>query len=74
MIDGGAVVTLGRRRAGIALAEERLWFRQQEAIMDWDDLLPLVTLGAVLPYLAAATVECIRQRVSKHDSGAGAPS
>lgn len=29
--------------------------------MDWDDLLALVTLGALAPYLATAAAEWVRR-------------
>lgn len=34
---------------------------KQEAIMDWDDLLALVTLGALAPYLATAAADWVRR-------------
>lgn len=40
--------------------------------MDWDELLSLVTLGAVFPYVTAAAAKWLRT-TAKHSSGANAP-
>ena len=45
---------------------------RQEAIMDWNELLALLTLGAVAPYVTAAAACWIRSP-GKPSTGADAP-
>lgn len=41
--------------------------------MDWDELLTLITLGAVSPYVFAAAARWLKNPCREHDSGANAP-
>lgn len=63
------------------VAPRRNWHRscssnivttELEAIMDWDDLLTLLTLGAVAPYLTIAATDWVK-RSDRHPPGADAP-
>lgn len=40
--------------------------------MDWEDLLTLLTLGAVAPYLTIAAADWVK-RSDRHPPGANAP-
>ena len=42
--------------------------------MDWDELLSLLTLGAVFPYVSAAATCWLRKSCREHGSGANAPT
>lgn len=42
--------------------------------MDWDDVLSLITLGAVLPYVSVAAGRWVRKTCAAHASGANAPN
>jgi len=42
--------------------------------MDWDELLSLITLSAVFPYVSVAANDWFRRVRGEHDSGANAPS
>lgn len=42
--------------------------------MDWDDVLALMTLGAVLPYASAAAGWWVKKTCRDHNPGAHAPN
>jgi hypothetical protein len=42
--------------------------------MDWDDMLALITLGAVLPYASAAAGCWLKRCRGEHGCGAHAPN
>jgi DNA mismatch repair protein MutH len=58
---------LRRNKSGIGIAWQRVTERTaQEANMDWDELLSLITLGAVFPYVGAAAAHWFRKTFKSH--------
>jgi hypothetical protein len=41
--------------------------------MDWNELLTLMTLGAVAPYVTVAAADWLKRSASKPTTGANAP-